>query len=302
MAQELLSICIPTYNRSHLLKEILESLATQILEVKTSEVVIYVSDNGSTDATPQVAEEFQKRPGLSLVYSRNPQNLGISKNLLKVMGMGKGRFVWTLGDDELLAPKVVANLLQVLREQDPGLVVMFDTRYKWPLPPPGKYADYREFARACIKLDNVHALAEQTLLSSNLYRADYFDPQFGEENIATWFPHMFGFLRPLLKHKLPVILPNFPGISTREEDRGVPKDGKWADIDSCWVTYLTWLRSEMQMPELKPEDATKVARRAMFANMRKDPLGYFCRYWKALFQPSAYKFVWTRLVGVKKQN
>ena len=300
MSAELLSICIPTYNRSRLLGQILGVLGPQIRLAGAENVVIYISDNGSPDATPQVVEEFHKQSGVRVVYSRNSTNLGISKNLLKVMAMGRGRFVWTLGDDEVIADNAVPNLVNVLRQQDPGFVLMFDTRYPWPLPKPGLYSDYQEFARACIKLDNVHALAEQTLLSSNLYRSEFFDPKFGEENIDTWFPHMFGFLRPLLKNRLSVLIPDFPVISTREEERGVPSDGKWANLDECWVTYLTWLRDEMQMPELDPNAASRSARKAMLANMRAHPVQYFQKYWRALFQPSAYRFLYTRFFGVRK--
>src|ERR1017187_576852 len=299
MAQELLSICIPTYNRARLLQQILGVLGGQIKAAGADNVVIYISDNGSSDTTPQVVEEFQKQTGLKVVYSRNPTNLGISKNLLKVMAMGKGRFVWTLGDDEIVADNAVANLVKVLRERDPGFVLMYDTRYAWPLPKPGLYADYQSFARECIKLDNVHALAEHTLLSSNIYRSDHFDAKFGEQNIDTWFPHMFGFLRPLLKNRMSVLIPDFPVISTREEERSVPSDGKWANLDECWKTYLTWLRDEMQMPELDPTAASRAARRAMLQNMRSHPIQYFKKYWRALFQPSAYRFLWTRFFGVK---
>ena len=300
MAQELLSICIPTYNRARLLQQILGVLGGQVKAAGANDVVFYISDNGSTDTTTQVVGDFQKQTGLQVVYSRNPTNQGISKNLLKVMAMGQGRFVWTLGDDEIVADNAVANLVRILRERDPGLVVMFDTRYPWPLPKPGLYADYQTFARECIRLQNAHALAEQTLLSSNLYRSEYFDAKFGEAHINTWFPHMFGFLRPLLKNRLAVLIPDFPVISTREEERNVPSDGKWANLDECWKTYLTWLRDEMQMPELDPTAASQAARKAMLANMRAHPLQYFRKYWRALFQPSAYRFLWTRFFGGRK--
>ncbi len=89
MTSELLSICIPTYNRARLLRQILDVLGTQIRATGVENVVIYISDNGSPDNTPQVVEEFQKQSDVHVVYSRNSSNLGISKNLLKVMAMGK---------------------------------------------------------------------------------------------------------------------------------------------------------------------------------------------------------------------
>src|SRR5262245_22923524 len=294
MAQELLSISIPTYNRAQLLGQILDTLGAQIRFSEPDQVVIYISDNASPDATPQTVEQFQKKTGLRVVYSRNPTNLGISKNLLKVMAMGQGRFVWTLGDDEVIMPNAVPNLLKALRRHDPGFVLMFDTHYALPLPKPGLYSDYREVARACIQVDNVHALAEHTLLSCNLYRAEFFDPKFAEENIDTWFPHMFGFLRPLLKSRMPVLIPDFPAISTRVEDRGIPSDGQWANLDQCWADYLSWLRDEMQLPELNPLAAGQAARRMMLANIRAHPVRYFRKNWRALFHPSAYRFLFTR--------
>ena len=300
MPTELLSICIPTYNRSHLLRPMLAKLVEQIRAAAPEDVVIYVSDNASPDATPQVVEEFQKQSSVKIVYSRNSSNIGLSKNLLKVMSLGRGRFIWTLGDDEIVAPQAIPNLVRVLRQHDPGFVLMFDTHYSWPLPKPGLYGNYREFAQECIKLDNVHALAEHTLLSSNLYRSEYFDPEFGLANIDTWFPHMFGFLRPLLKARMPVLIPDFPVISTRKDDRGVPSDGKWADLDQCWATYLTWLREEMQMPELDPTSASKAARKEMLANMKAHPFQYLRKNWRAMFQPSAYRFLYTRFFRVGK--
>ena len=45
MPPELLSICIPTYNRSRLLGIILNTLGQQIKAAGTDDVVVYVSDN-----------------------------------------------------------------------------------------------------------------------------------------------------------------------------------------------------------------------------------------------------------------
>ena len=120
MAQELLSICIPTYNRARLLQQILGVLGGQVKAAGANDVVFYISDNGSTDTTTQVVGDFQKQTGLQVVYSRNPTNQGISKNLLKVMAMGQGRFVWTLGDDEIVADNAVANLVESCANTIPG--------------------------------------------------------------------------------------------------------------------------------------------------------------------------------------
>lgn len=293
---EFLSICIPTYNRASILKELLTSFARQVREDKIpdGEVVFYISDNAATDATPQVVKEFENNP-LKIVYSRNEKNIGISRNLNKVCAMAKGRFIWTLGDDEVISAHALANLLKALRQHDPGMLIAFDTRYAFKLPQPQVFKDYQSFARECVRLGNSHPLAEQTLLSSNIFRSDCYDGKYAEESVDTWFPHMFGIIRPLCRKHAPVVLPDFPIITTRVEERSTPSDGVWADLDACWQFYMKWLRDEMQLPELDPYGPTNVARQAMLENIKKHPIAYLRRYWRALFQPTAYKFVFSRL-------
>ena len=51
----LISICIPTYNRESLLKESLVKLISQIREFS---IAIYISDNSSSDNTEEVVKEL----------------------------------------------------------------------------------------------------------------------------------------------------------------------------------------------------------------------------------------------------
>jgi len=84
------------------------------------------------------------------------------------------------------------------------------------------------------------------------------------------------------------LIPDFPVISTREEERSLPSDGKVGRTStSAGKTYLTWLRDEMQMPELDPTAASRAARKAMLQNMRAHPVQYLKRYWRALFSSRA---------------
>src|SRR5687768_10329428 len=73
-----ISVIIPTWNRAALLRESLESLATQSLP--SSEFEVVVVDDGSSDHTGQVCRELSSR--VSLRYFRI-ENSGISaaKNL-----------------------------------------------------------------------------------------------------------------------------------------------------------------------------------------------------------------------------
>ena len=53
---ELLSICIPTFNRCKYLTNLLDQLACA--SILTNDIKIYISDNESTDDTKKVVDTF----------------------------------------------------------------------------------------------------------------------------------------------------------------------------------------------------------------------------------------------------
>lgn len=102
MADEvLLSIAIPTYNREVCLKFLLESICSQVTETQARRLEVVVFDNCSTDQTKQVVERFL--PGRSyLAYVRNERNIGADNNFVKAFFAARGKYLWIIGDDELL--------------------------------------------------------------------------------------------------------------------------------------------------------------------------------------------------------
>ncbi len=289
-----LTICIPTFNRARYLAELLEAIQTQLRRngIGPETVSVAVSDNGSPDGTPDVLRRFSAE-GLPLEVSRNERNLGINPNLCRACEMARGRFGWLLGDDELLDQRAIDVVLDALRRHDPGLLVMYDTRYPSP-PSAGVYAGYRDFAAACAR-SNPGALTEHTLLSSNVFRTDCYDAEFARQSIDTDFPHMFGMIRPLHRSGAAVVVLDRPAITTRT-DRPPPPDGRWVPIDQKWIAYLRWLRDELDLPELDPYAPTRQARQAMLRTLRRHPLRFVRQNWRSALQPSAWRFLFDRLV------
>jgi acetyltransferase-like isoleucine patch superfamily enzyme len=95
----LLSICIPTYNRSGYLKKTLESIVRQKEFYGTQNVEVVISDNDSTDDTKAIAGEFIKKFGTKIKYFYNQVNIG-DANFEKVLSLGKGQFL-KLNNDTL---------------------------------------------------------------------------------------------------------------------------------------------------------------------------------------------------------
>jgi glycosyltransferase involved in cell wall biosynthesis len=110
-ARPLLTIAIPTYNRSAFLRQLLDSLAEQVRNDPRVELV--VSDNASTDETASLIEERQ-RLGVRLTYLRNAQNLGPDANFLQCFESASGKYVWIIGDDDLVLPGAVEHVLEYL--------------------------------------------------------------------------------------------------------------------------------------------------------------------------------------------
>lgn len=126
--KKLLTICLPTYNRANVLSESLEHIVSQITDENKTKVEILVSDNCSTDNTPEVVKSFIER-GIPIAYNRNSENLGSDGNFLYCINNAKGKYIWLLGDDDYLLEGTLDYLLSFMSE-DYGLIHIKETNRK----------------------------------------------------------------------------------------------------------------------------------------------------------------------------
>ena len=92
----LLSIC-PTYNRPENLLDCLSSLSKQ---KKKHKFEVCISDNCSNYNIKKLILPFKKK--LNIRLKINKKNLGFAMNVLNVSLLAKGKFIWFLGDDDLV--------------------------------------------------------------------------------------------------------------------------------------------------------------------------------------------------------
>lgn len=107
----LLTIAIPTYNRSKILNEALKKIIPQIKESKYR-VELIVSDNCSPDDTKDIVEKNNTCNDIR--YIRNEKNLGMDGNFVQCFKLARGKYVWVLGDDDHLVPNSLDLILDEL--------------------------------------------------------------------------------------------------------------------------------------------------------------------------------------------
>ncbi len=115
----IVSICIATFKRGHLIGETLASIAPQL----TKEVEVVVLDGASPDDTASVVGAYAERHP-NIRYIREETNSGIDVDFDKAVGHARGRHCWLFSDDDLIVPGGVARVLAELAASDPDLLVV----------------------------------------------------------------------------------------------------------------------------------------------------------------------------------
>lgn len=105
----ILTIAIPTYNRSEVLKNNLENIFRFI----GSETEVFISDNGSIDDTPQVCESFKRFSNFT--YLRHQDNQGYDVNVMTCAKNAKGEYIWFLSDDDSISLELYKKILSIIK-------------------------------------------------------------------------------------------------------------------------------------------------------------------------------------------
>jgi hypothetical protein len=118
--QPSVSIVLATYNRRDWLRLAMDS----VLDESYPNLELLVMDDGSTDGTPELLEEYSRRhPPERFRFSRH-ENMGQARTLNRGYEMARGEILGYLSDDDLLARGAVARLIAELRA-DPDAVAVY---------------------------------------------------------------------------------------------------------------------------------------------------------------------------------
>ncbi len=104
--QELVSICIPTYNGAAFLGETIKSAIAQTY----SNIEIIINDDCSTDNTTEIIHAYAQQDN-RIKYSFNKQNKGLIGNWETCIALSKGAWIKFIFQDDLIEPTCIEEML-----------------------------------------------------------------------------------------------------------------------------------------------------------------------------------------------
>ncbi len=123
-AQPLLSVVVPVYNVAEYLPECLDSALGQTL----ANLEVIAVDDGSTDACPQILEEYARKDPRVRVLSQANSGQGVARNL--GVAHARGEFLTFLDSDDTVPPAAYEHMVSTLQRTGSDLAVGSVRRFR----------------------------------------------------------------------------------------------------------------------------------------------------------------------------
>ncbi|MGM9869694.1 MAG: glycosyltransferase family 2 protein [Sodaliphilus sp.] len=187
---ELVSVIVPAYNVAPYLEQCLESIAAQTY----THLEVIVVDDGSTDASGAIADEWAARdPRVRVIHQ---PNAGLSAARNSALNVMQGAYVTFIDSDDFVAPQYVERLMHYASDADAVLCGWVNFSDDDTIPAPstcGKVRTYTAFQAVQHILYQRHGLTHSAW--GRIYRAHIFkDVRFPKgmlyEDLAVLMPVM----------------------------------------------------------------------------------------------------------------
>jgi glycosyltransferase involved in cell wall biosynthesis len=119
----LLTIGIPTYNRSDDLYHLLKKITDHKIFLKNSQILVI--DDGSTDSTKEIFEKENlesSAPLNTIKFLRNEKNIGYPKNFIRLFQECETDYLLVLADDNVIFEDGFLNAIQVIKSRKPSFL------------------------------------------------------------------------------------------------------------------------------------------------------------------------------------
>lgn len=119
------SIGLPVWNGEKFIRSALDS----ILQQDYTDFELIISDNASTDATPDICREYAaKDPRIR--YHRNEKNIGASGNYNRVFELARGEFFKWISHDDECAPSFLRRCMETFEKGSVEVVLVCSRNQK----------------------------------------------------------------------------------------------------------------------------------------------------------------------------
>ena len=174
-----LTIYIPTYKRPEI-ATLLTSLAPQL----SSKVEVIISDNDPAGSALPAVVKALNGADCFVDYSRRTSNIGGESNIVRGYEVGHADWVWVIGDDDLILPGAVANVLEAIDHDDVDRLILLSRSA--PSKTAGMIGSLPELAAIDPGL-----LVAATLVTANVVRRRALDMASAAEHMGTMYAHSF---------------------------------------------------------------------------------------------------------------
>lgn len=123
MNSPIVSVIIPCYNVEKYLRQCLDSVINQTLQ----DIEIICVDDGSSDATIEILNEYQKKDNRLKVISQKNAGAGAARN--NGLRMAKGKYLSFLDSDDFFEPDMLQEAYQSAEKNQADFVVFNSNQY-----------------------------------------------------------------------------------------------------------------------------------------------------------------------------
>ena len=166
-----LSVIVPVYNVEKYLHQCLDSIVGQTLQ----DIEIILVDDGSTDSSPRICDEYAAKDSRIKVIHKS--NGGLGKAYNAGIDAAKTKYIGFVESDDFIAPNMFEKLLDIALKHnlDVARCNFFEHYKNKNLPYNGNKDNKIEYNKVFRARDNFAIFQQQPSLWVNLYKKEFLD-------------------------------------------------------------------------------------------------------------------------------